>query len=89
MFEVRNSIHILIVFYIVICLAIWYLKPPSMFNDKEVKSFGIGKDKTLRASFRHVFITLRNSHGNFNNKEKIMSLLEKVYGKKYFDNYGW
>jgi hypothetical protein len=47
MFEVRNSIHILIVFYIVICLAIWYLKPPSMFNNKEVKSFGIGKDKTL------------------------------------------
>ena len=47
MFEVRNSIHILIVFYIVICLGIWYLKPPSMFNDKEVKSFGIGKDKTL------------------------------------------
>ena len=34
MFEIRNSIHILIVFYIVICLGIWYMKPSSMFNDK-------------------------------------------------------
>ncbi len=47
MFEVRNSIHILIILYIVICLGIWYLKPTSMFNNKEVKPFGIGKDKTL------------------------------------------
>lgn len=47
MFEVRNNIHLLIVIYVVICLGIWYTKPKLMFNDNQVKPYGIGKNKTL------------------------------------------
>ena len=35
----------------------------------------IGKDKTLRASYRHVFLTLRDKNYKFNNKDKIMKLV--------------
>ena len=47
MFEVRNNIHLLIVMYVVICLAIWYAKPDIMFNNGEVKPHGLGKNKNL------------------------------------------
>ena len=47
MFEVRNNIHLLIIMYVVICLAIWYAKPDIMFNNGEVKPHGLGKNKTL------------------------------------------
>lgn len=47
-------------------------KPKNLYNSNKPP---IGKDKTLRASYRHVFLTLRNSHGNFNDKEKIMKLV--------------
>ena len=35
----------------------------------------IGKDKNLRAGYRHVFITLRNKNGKFNDKKTIMKLV--------------
>lgn len=35
----------------------------------------IGKDKILRASYRHVFLTLRDKNSRFNDKEKIMKLV--------------
>ena len=47
-------------------------KPKNLYNSKKQP---IGKDKTLRASYRHVFLTLRNSNGKFNDKEKIMKLV--------------
>ena len=55
MFEVRNNIHILIVTYIVICLAIWYAKPKLMFNENQVKPHGVGKNKTL---FSYQIVTI-------------------------------
>ena len=36
---------------------------------------GIGSDGKLRSNFRHVFITLRDSNGNFNQFDKIMDLV--------------
>ena len=35
----------------------------------------LGKDNNLRAANRHVFITLRNSNGNFDKFDKIMKLV--------------
>jgi hypothetical protein len=35
----------------------------------------IGKDKKWRASYRHIFITLRNKNGNFNDINTIMKLV--------------
>lgn len=55
MFEVRNNIHLLIVIYTVICLGIWYAKPKLMFNDNQVKPYGIGKNKTL---FSYQLVTI-------------------------------
>lgn len=47
-------------------------KPKNIYNSNKPP---IGKDKTLRSAYRHVFITLRDSHGYFNDKEKIMKLV--------------
>ena len=47
-------------------------KPKNLYNSNKPS---IGKDKTLRAGYRHVFVTLRNSNGKFNDKEKIMKLV--------------
>ena len=47
-------------------------KPKNLYNSNKPS---IGKDKKLRASYRHVFLTLRDSNGNFNDKEKIMKLV--------------
>ena len=47
-------------------------KPKNLYNSNKPP---IGKDKKLRAGYRHVFITLRNAHGKFNDKEKIMKLV--------------
>jgi len=47
-------------------------KPKNLYNANKPP---IGKDKTLRAGYRHVFLTLRNSNGKFNDKEKIMKLV--------------
>ena len=47
-------------------------KPRNLYNSNKP---AIGKDKKLRASYRHVFITLRNSQGKFNDKEKIIKLV--------------
>ena len=47
-------------------------KPKNLYNSNKSP---IGKDKTLRASYRHVFLTLRNNNGKFNDKEKIMKLV--------------
>tara|TARA_B100000902_G_C26486800_1_gene517399 strand:+ start:217 stop:447 length:231 start_codon:yes stop_codon:yes gene_type:complete len=55
MFEVRNSIHILIILYIIICLGIWYLKPVLMFEDDKIKDFGLGNNRTL---FSYQIVTI-------------------------------
>lgn len=35
----------------------------------------IGKDKNLRASYRHIFLTLRDKYGNFKDKNYIIELV--------------
>jgi hypothetical protein len=55
MFEVRNSIHILIILYIIICLGIWYLKPTLMFEEDKIKDFGLGNNRTL---FSYQIVTI-------------------------------
>ena len=47
-------------------------KPKNLYVSNDEK---IGKDGKLRASYRHIFLTLRNSKGNFNNINKIMKLV--------------
>lgn len=47
-------------------------KPKNLYLSNDEK---IGKDGKLRASYRHVFLTLRNSKCNFNNINKIMKLV--------------
>ena len=47
-------------------------KPKSLYISTKPS---IGKDKKWRASYRHVFITLRDSNGNFNNMNTIMKLV--------------
>ena len=47
-------------------------KPRNLYNSNKSP---IGKDKNLRASYRHVFITLRNKNGKFNDKNTIMKLV--------------
>lgn len=47
MFAIRNGIHFIILMYIIISVLIWYLKPKNMFNDKKMKEFGLGANKTV------------------------------------------
>ena len=47
MFDFRNDLNILIFFYIIISLSIWYSKPKYMFRDNKMKTFGIGRDKSI------------------------------------------
>ena len=47
-------------------------KPRNLYNSNKPP---IGKDKTLRAGYRHVFITLRNKNHVFNDKDEIMKLV--------------
>lgn len=47
-------------------------KPRNVYNSNKPP---IGNDHTLRASYRHVFITLRDKKYKFNEKNKIMKLV--------------
>ena len=57
MFEVRNGIKYLIIAYISISIAIYYLKPELMFDKNNVKKFGLGYGKTV-FSYQLVLIFL-------------------------------
>lgn len=47
-------------------------KPKQLYNTNKPP---IGPDKTYRAKYRYVFLTLRDKYGNFNNINKIMKLV--------------
>ena len=57
MFEVRNGIKYIIIFYIIASVSLYYMKPNLMFDKNTVKKFGLGYGKTV-FSYQLVLIFL-------------------------------
>jgi hypothetical protein len=62
-------------------------KPRNLFHSRD--NISIGKDGTLRAGYRHIFLTLRKSNGNFKDFNKIMELVIHEFAHTMCNHVTW